>query len=214
MGSDYTHTVFSADQMQDERPAHEQCFDVPFWIDLTEMTQGNFDRLGGVSAREDSTAGEQHPVVRISWFEASDFCALRDARLPTEAEWEYAARGADSLVYPWGSEMVSRNAVRQPDFITDVGTIPAGASWVGALDMSGNVWEWTSSLIMPYPYDAEDGREDDTAETSDGRRVVRGGVAENNARILLRSSSRFSIPADEWDSITGLRCARSLGTSP
>lgn len=213
MGSDYTHTVFSADQMQDERPAHEQCFDMPFWIDLTEVMQGDFDRLGGVSAREDFTASEQHPVARVSWFEAGDFCALRDARLPTEAEWEYAARGVDSLVYPWGNEIVARNAARQSNFITDVGTIPAGASWVGALDMSGNVWEWTSSLIMPYPYDAEDGREDDTAETAAGRRVVRGGVAENNARILLRSSSRFSIPADAWDSITGLRCVRSLETS-
>lgn len=67
---------------------------------------------------------------------------------------------------------------------------------------------------MPYPYDAEDGREDDTAETADVRRVVRGGVAASSARILLRSSSRFSIPADGWDSITGLRCVRSLGTSP
>jgi len=89
----------------------------------------------------------------------------------------------------------------------NVGSIPAGASWVGALDMSGNVWEWTKSLYRPYPYKAEDGRE--TNETSGSWRVYRGG-SWNNLSTNLRNTDRRWASSADWDSRGGVRCARSI----
>lgn len=94
-----------------ERNGDVITFDAPFWIDLTEVTQADFERLGGVAARNSYFDGAQRPVEQITWFEARDFCALRGARLATEAEWEYAAHGPDEWEYPWGNEFVSANAV-------------------------------------------------------------------------------------------------------
>ena len=82
------------------------------------------------------------------WDEAYDFCVLRKGHLPTETEWEYAARGPDELIFPWGNDWNPRNAIWSGNNVSqtsNVGSVPAGASWVGVLDMSGNVWEWTDS---------------------------------------------------------------------
>ncbi|MBK8034107.1 MAG: formylglycine-generating enzyme family protein [Chloroflexi bacterium] len=139
--------------------------------------------------------GEARPVENINWFEARDFCALREARLPTEREWEYAARGPDSLTYPWGNVFVPENVVYNrvaaqgtADVVDAEGNParPGGASWVGALDMSGNVYEWTSTRydeldysqltlnfqgLFPYPYRENDGREADETQIAFNRRV-------------------------------------------
>jgi formylglycine-generating enzyme required for sulfatase activity len=137
------------------------------------------------------------PVVCVSWYEAVAYSAWLSAtsgeafRLPTEAEWEYAARGPDGLEYPWGNEWNADNAVTDETSggqSAAVGSRPAGTSWVGALDMSGNVWEWLSSQYQPYPYSAADGREDMQA---DARRVGRGGswgLDRDDARGSRRSS--------------------------
>jgi REP element-mobilizing transposase RayT len=132
-----------------ERPIHEQCFDTPFWMDKYEVTQIQFSLWGGSKANPNAFFGDNRPVENITWFEARDFCALRGARLPTEAEWEYAARGPDGLVYPWGNEWDGTKVVwnrSSSQGTADVGIIPAGRSWVGGLHMSGNVWEWTRKL--------------------------------------------------------------------
>lgn len=193
----------------DEQPVHQQCFDAPFWIDKYEVTQAQFRRLGGTQARPPYFSGNNHPVELITWFEARDFCALRGARLPTEAEWEYAARGPDSLVYPWGNTWNANNAVWNSQETADVGSIPAGVSWVGALDMTGNVWEWTSSLYQSYPYDASDGREADTGSRTDVLRVLRGGSWIIDNTDYLRAPFRFrNIPSLTSYGI-GFRCARS-----
>ena len=196
----------------DERPVHEQCFAAPFWIDKYEVTQAQFRRLGGTQERAPNFPGDDRPVERITWFEARDFCARRGARLPTEAEWEYAARGPDSLVYPWGDTWNASNAVwnrSSSQGTANVGSIPAGASWVGALDMSGNVWEWTSSLYLSYPYDAADGREADTGSSTDVRRVLRGGSWYDYDTDFLRAPFRsWSVP-DFGNDYIGFRCARS-----
>lgn len=94
----------SDDLPLEETGAFEICFDEPFWIDKTEVAQADFARLEGVKDHVNEFLGDPHPVENITWYEARDFCELRDARLPTEAEWEYAARGPDNLVYPWGNE--------------------------------------------------------------------------------------------------------------
>jgi formylglycine-generating enzyme required for sulfatase activity len=201
----------SNDGQDDEQPVHEQCFEEPFWIDETEVTQADFERRGGQKANPNRFDGDQRPVERITWFEARDFCAQRGARLPTEREWEYAARGPDNLVYPWGSTWNENNAVfsgNSNNQTANVGSRPVGASWVGAVDMSGNVWEWTSTLYEPYPYLATDGREDDTGDRTDVRRVLRGGSFVNTS-FDLRAPSRLGLAPNFVSEDFGFRCARS-----
>ncbi|MCZ7570917.1 MAG: SUMF1/EgtB/PvdO family nonheme iron enzyme [Ardenticatenaceae bacterium] len=126
---------------------------------------------------------ENHPVTGISWYKMLRFCDWLTKmtgvryRLPTEAEWEKAARGLDRRIYPWGDneESLSEfcNSIEdQINETTPVNKYPRGRSPLGVWDMAGNVWEWTSSLTWDHPYDANDGRE--TVET-DGYRVARGG---------------------------------------
>ncbi|MBL8132303.1 MAG: SUMF1/EgtB/PvdO family nonheme iron enzyme [Anaerolineae bacterium] len=196
----------------DEQPVHEQCFDAPFWIDLTEVTQADFARLGGVKANASAFVGDQRPVERITWFEARDFCALRGVRLPTEREWEYAARGPAAWQYPWGDDWNPENLIRSRTSglgTANAGSIGAGRSWVGALDMTGNVWEWISSLYETYPYDAQDDRERDAQSQTDVLRVMRGGswyiVSSDQFRAAFRN--RTSPAIDNYAS--GFRCARS-----
>lgn len=217
-------------QYNNEQPVHEQCFDQPFWIDKYEVTQAQFRRLGGTQANPSGFSGDEFPVERITWFEARDFCELRDSRLPTEAEWEYAARGPDNLIYPWGNEWdgtlvnhcdmdcavenlgyMGTNDTDGYGFTAPVGSYPAGVSWVGALDMSGNVWEWTSSLYEAYPYDAEDGHEADTGSRTDVRRVLRSGAWGNYDTGLLRAPFRSWYGPGYWYYDNGFRCARSYG---
>jgi len=141
---------------------------------------------------------EHHPVVNVSWHHTQAFCTWAGVRLPTEAEWEKAARGTDGRLYPWGDEPPNRQLCNfsgsQLKDTTPVGSYPSGASYYGVLDMTGNVWEWTSSLWGPeferpkyrYPYDAIDGRED---PNSSGRRVIRGHSFrpdEGNPRCDIR----------------------------
>jgi formylglycine-generating enzyme len=211
----------------DEQPVHEQCFDAPFWIDETEVTQADFDRLGGEQANSPAFSGADRPVENITWFEARNFCALRGMRLPTEREWEYAARGPEGWLYPWLGQWNGDNAVWSENSnrqTAAVGSRPAGASWVGALDMAGNVWEWVNTIygiddgdynftesgerLFTYPYSATDGREQD----SDDRtlvRVLRGGSWDLTDSPLLRGADRGGLYPDYWFGGGGFRCARS-----
>ena len=121
------------------------------------------------------TGFADHPVSESTWRGAKAFCAWRGARLPTEAEWEAAARGKEGRTYPWGeAPPTPERAVygRGRGETDPVGRHPKGATAAGVFDLAGNEAEWTSSLFKPYPYDAGDGREDADAT---GERVTRGG---------------------------------------
>jgi formylglycine-generating enzyme required for sulfatase activity len=189
----------------DEQPVHEQCFDAPFWIDKTEVTNAQFRSVGC----ENTSSEPNQPRNCVNWFEARDFCASRDARLPTEAEWEYAARGVSNWEYPWGDEFVAENAVfgdNSGGKTANVGSRPGGASWAGALDMSGNVWEWVSSLYVDYEYNL-DKSESDIDNTS--ARALRGGSFGVDS-FILRAAFRLWLypvgPSFNW----GFRCSSSL----
>jgi iron(II)-dependent oxidoreductase len=137
-----------------------------------------------------------HPVWHVTWHDAGAYCEwLREKtgrlyRLPTEAHWEMAARGKDGRTYPWGDEF-DRTACNSGEggigATTPVGQYsPQGDSPYGLADMAGNVWEWTSTLFQPYPYDADDGREE---QEEIGLRVLRGGFF-NDYQGFVRCASR------------------------
>jgi len=186
-----------------EQPIHEICFDEPFWIDRYEVTNEQYESTGC----EDYPSEPEQPRNCVTWFDAQAHCEARGGTLPTEAQWEYAARGVNNLVYPWGNEFVADNVVYSgnSEQTAPIGSRPDDVSWVGAHDMSGNVWEWTSSIHQSYPYDADDGRED-MSDTS-SIRVLRGG-GFNNSSFFLRSAERhFWFPVDDGV-IVGFRCVR------
>lgn len=131
MGNDSDAWYYDNEWITGVPDGGEQCFNEPFWIDKYEVTQGNFERLDGVQSDPSGFNGENRPVKDIIWFEARDFCALRGGRLPTEAEWEFVARGPDELYFPWGNEWNPDNIVwnrNSSEGTANVGSIPAGAS--------------------------------------------------------------------------------------
>jgi iron(II)-dependent oxidoreductase len=153
---------------------------------------------------------DERPREQITWFEARDFCESRGERLPTEAEWEYAARGPEAWIYPWGDEFDGSKMIWNrglSDGTAPVGSLPAGASWVGALDMSGNAWEWVSSIYQRYPYDSSDGRE--SSQDTNSARVLRGGSWNLVNAVYLRAAYRYDGYPYGWLSNFGFRCARS-----
>lgn len=166
------------------------------WKWLNEKTKSE-DRTQPIYWTNKKYDVPDKPVIGVGWYEAMAYTKWLtqhyrtsgliekdvEIRLPTEAEWEYAARGPNSLLYPWGNDWVTANAVfnnRQMHGPSPVGSIPAGASWVGALDMSSNVWEQLHTLsrnnYVDYlaPYSASDGREDPSAFAP--LIVIRGGA--------------------------------------
>jgi formylglycine-generating enzyme required for sulfatase activity/CubicO group peptidase (beta-lactamase class C family) len=215
-------TAYALDWFASEAPRHQICFSKPFWIDRYEVTNAQFRLFSGQADEKSRWTGDNRPREMINWYEADAYCELRGVRLPTEAEWEYAARGPDSLTYPWGNGFVADNVVYEGNAngqTAEVGSRLGDASWVGALDMSGNVAEWTSSLIKYYPYDVFDGREKRKIAFP---RVVRAGSWTNwdangsetsfgaEVTAFLRAAYRSGIDQEARGSSLGFRCASSI----
>jgi formylglycine-generating enzyme required for sulfatase activity len=190
------------DQLAHEQPQHKVTVGA-FWIDRTEVTNAQYRQCVGAGECSppqnsnsetrpdyyDNSEYDDYPVVYVTWQQARDYAEWVDGRLCTEAEWEYAARGPEAFTYPWGESSPNDTLLNYHDHVGDtakVGSYSKGESWCYALDMAGNVWEWTQSLYADYPYVPDDGRED--LET-DGERVVRGG-AYDNAAMNVRCSAR------------------------
>jgi formylglycine-generating enzyme required for sulfatase activity len=229
------------DGLPEEQPVHEICFEKPYWVDITEVTVAQFARFMndqpnpvnsheiwldpgfGIYLAEVQLIMEgskwmavpgrvNKPLESVRWVGARDYCNWRGARLPTEAEWEYAARGPDNWLYPWGNEFIADNVVRHHGQTPDVGSKPQGVSWVGAMDMSSSLFEWTSSIYLPYPYKPDDGREASLENNRTSNRVFRGsawyhpeGMHDN-----VSATARFDAPPDYAAWYYGFRCARSI----
>ena len=194
-----------------EQPAHEICFDTSFWIDRYEVTNQQFERLAGVAEAASGWPDPDQPRTDVTWFEAGRFCAeQRQIHLPTEAQWEYAARGPNSRAYPWGNQFDESHVVYyyNASEATAIGENfrSGGTSWVGAYDMGGNVWEWTSTKLADYPYDATDGRED--LDDGDSFRMIRGGSFRHIDTDLRAAKRGWYEPNDSRNDV-GFRCARS-----
>lgn len=190
-----------------ESPTTDICFNTPFWIDRTEVTNGRYGSSGHFS-------GEYRPRENVNWMDAQQYCESQGGRLPTEAEWEYAARGPENWQYPWGNQLLPSIAVYKNGRTTqtaDVGGRLGGVSWVGALDMSGNVREWTSTIFASYPYDANDGRENNSDTGS--QRVVRGGSWIVDP-VSLRTADRVGADpiVEDWN--IGFRCVSDSPPPP
>src|SRR5262245_23229239 len=212
MGSDPA-AEFAPDP--DEAPAHRVAVGA-FAIGRAPVTNAEFSLFVAATGRDAPThwpggeipAGrEGHPVTYVSWDDAAAFCAWAGGRLPSEAEWERAARGDDGRTWPWGDEPPSpERAVFASVDTAAVGSRKAGASPFGALDLAGNVWEWTASVLRPYPFDADAGQAD---ASSPDPRAVRGG-SFIHAPGEIRCSARHGMLPGTVDHYVGFRLAAAV----
>ncbi len=209
----------------DEQPVHTVALD-GFWIDRTEVTKAQYEQCvaaGACTPCYGDSAYYDYPAIYVTWYQAETYCGWAGGRLPTEAEWEYAARGPEGRVFPWGDEFdgtrlnfCDANCERDwaDETVDDgyaetapVGSYPAGASWCGAQDMAGNVWEWVADSYASDYYDRSPSR-NPTGPSPWEYRVLRGGSWGFDPYYVRGANRDCFVPSNTYGHV-GLRCAMS-----
>ena len=209
-----------------EEPRHTVRISRPFWIGRTEVPVQAYERFVAAAGREmppepqglpdfnDGWMKKSHPMVKVTWDEARAYCAWAGGRLPTEAEWEYAARGGeDGLKYPWGNERSHEEANYWLSGGRDIwkNTAPVGsfaANGFGLYDMAGNVYEWIADWYDEEYYQRSPGV-DPPGPNRGRQRIVRGGAGFINPAVL-RISTRLENPPDARRLGVGFRCVMDV----
>jgi len=190
-----------------------------YYIDRTEVTQGEYDQcvLAGKCSRPacgfNPASTPDKPVVCVTWNQAGMYCSWAGKQLPTEAQWEHAARGTDGRVFPWGNEAPTCELAVMSGCGTSIGKVctrsPAGDSFHGLCDMAGNAWEWVNDWYGEQYY-ATSASVDPTGPTSGRSRVARGGSFDNTAGPLRASARSYGKDTFSAENL-GFRCALSRG---
>lgn len=207
---------FSKDAYYDEIPEHEVYLD-EYWIDKFEVTNNHYSiclesgycSLPNTIDHYLDPDNYNHPVKGIAWGQAKDYCTWAGRDLPTEAQWEKAARGTDGRVYPWGNDEPNLELANYLSVIfttTEVGSYPKGQSPYGVMDMAGNLWEWVNdwhdkNYYITIKNFSRNPRGPDVGEAH----VFRGG-AYDSSPVVLRSSTRMSFYKDKLTNEMGFRC--------
>ena len=202
-----------------ERPAHQVTVN-PFFIDIYEVTNEEYAKfVSAKNHRPPSTWSDENypandarkPVTGVTWNDANEYANWVGKRLPTEEEWEYAARGADGRLYPWGPKWLAgwANANGASRRLVDVGTYK-GASPFGAFDMVGNAWEWTASTLKAYSADSKL-----PEATSDDKKVIRGGNYISTKKEATSTYRMGLLPINDPTgyNTTGFRCIKNIDKS-
>ena len=221
----------------EEKPQHTVMLDA-YWIDKTEVTNLMYaECVNAKACNLPSVFSSQtrsnyyydsrfinYPVIFVKWIDSNAYCAWAGARLPTEAEWEKAARGPDGRIYPWGNTKPTCSLANYyaeggtcMNDTSAVGSYPSGTSPYGVMDMAGNVWEWVNDWYSPTYY-SQSPTSNPQGPSSGNAHVLRGG-SWNDTEFTIRASNRFSGNPSSITDIyfgtlsIGFRCARSA-TSP
>lgn len=187
-----------------------------FYIDKTEVSNQDYKKFIDATKHpappnwkngQFPSGQDLFPVTNVSWEDAESYAKWAGKRLPTEKEWEYAARGTDGRIYPWGKSWEQGVAISQElkeDAPRTVGSLPKGASPFGVLDMAGNVWEWTADKFSSYPNNKEP-----VDSKLANANVIRGGSFRSDQKVLTTYVRNF-VPPNFKDDILGFRCAKSI----
>ncbi len=241
MGSNHAEELavplWATREPSSEAPQHRVEITSGFWLDKFEVTNAAFQAFVDAGGYTDEAVWSpegwdwlSHQIVRpprgcegtapdqpracITWYEAQAYAHWRGGRLPTEAEWEYAARGLDSLTYPWGEAWDPSLAnVVDSQASLPVGSFPGGASWVGALDMSGNLMEWVGDWLDVHYYETSPAQ--DPPGPDHGFRKVEKGGWWGSVPYVARSAYRhFEDPPEYQDHHIGVRVLSSDDGTP
>ena len=209
----------SNERWDDEAPEYIESVN-KFYIDRYEVTNAEYEKFTYGTKREEPyhwpngkipRGKKNHPVIYVSWHDASEYCKWKGKRLPTEQEWEKSARGDSGNIYPWGNTWAtnkSNHPYKGSTGTEPVGSYPNGKSPYGLYDMSGNVWEWVDSFYLPHP-----GNNINRGEYGMDKRVLKGGswfdCLSYGCGLSAPTFNRSFFTPEVKNNSFGFRCAKS-----